>query len=50
MTVTTAVKVISLAISRRREEFSQAAADTSLPWEFFDGYVQISASRGMNSP
>jgi glycosyl transferase, family 25 len=41
MTVFTTVKVISLANSRRREEFSQAAADASLPWEYFDGYMQI---------
>ena len=41
MTVSTTVKVISLANSRRREEFSQAAADARLPWEFFDGYAQI---------
>jgi glycosyl transferase family 25 len=41
MTVSTKVKVISLANSRRREEFSQAAANASLPWEFFDGHVQI---------
>lgn len=41
MTVSTTVRVISLANSGRREEFSRAAADASLPWEFFDGYEQI---------
>ena len=41
MTVSTTVKVISLSNSVRRKEFSQAAADASLPWEFFDGYAQI---------
>jgi glycosyl transferase, family 25 len=41
MTVSTTVKVISLADSGRREEFSRAAADASLPWQFFDGYAQI---------
>jgi hypothetical protein len=40
-TVSTTVRVISLADSGRREDFSQAAADASLAWEFFDGYVQI---------
>jgi glycosyl transferase family 25 len=39
MTVPTAVRVISLANSGRREEFSQAAADASLPWEFFDAHT-----------
>jgi glycosyl transferase, family 25 len=39
MTVSTAVRVISLANSGRREEFSQAAAHASLPWEFFDAHT-----------
>jgi glycosyl transferase family 25 len=39
MTVSTAVRVISLANSERREEFSQAAAHASLPWEFFDAHT-----------
>jgi glycosyl transferase family 25 len=38
MTVSTAVRVISLANSPRREEFSQAAVHASLPWEFFDAH------------
>jgi glycosyl transferase family 25 len=41
MTVSTTVKVISLANSRRRVEFLQTASDVDLPWEFFDGYTQI---------
>jgi len=41
MTVTTAVRIISLANSGRREEFSRAAADAGLAWEFFRGYAQI---------
>jgi glycosyl transferase family 25 len=43
MTISTMVKVISLANSRRREEFSRAAADSCLPWTFFDGYIQSAA-------
>jgi glycosyl transferase family 25 len=41
MTVSTTVRVISLANSGRRDEFSQATADATLPWKFFDGYAQI---------
>lgn len=41
MTVSTTVRVISLANSGRREQFSHTATDASLPWEFFDGYAQI---------
>ena len=39
--MSTTVRVISLADSRRREEFSRAAADACLPWEFFDGYAEL---------
>jgi glycosyl transferase family 25 len=41
MPVSTMVKIISLANSRRREEFSRAAAEATLPWSFFDGYTKI---------
>jgi glycosyl transferase, family 25 len=39
--ISTTVKIISLANSRRREEFSRAAAEATLPWSFFDGFTKI---------
>ena len=39
--ISTTVKVISLANSRRRDEFSRAAAEAALPWSFFDGFTKI---------
>ena len=40
MKVSTAVRVISLANSGRRKEFSQAASHARLPWEFFDAHTK----------
>jgi glycosyl transferase, family 25 len=39
MTISTMVRVISLSNSPRREEFTQSAADATLPWEFFDAHT-----------
>jgi glycosyl transferase family 25 len=41
MAVSTTVKIISLANSPRREEFSRAATEASLPWTFFDGHTKL---------
>jgi glycosyl transferase family 25 len=41
MAFSTIVKVISLANSPRREEFSRAAAEAGPSWSFFDGYTKV---------